>query len=59
MVPAASIDVIDELLRQSRTRHAPPFLICAFGDFLQHCQTFGNINYHRKMQAASVFGRNP
>jgi len=45
MVPADNLDVMYELLRQSRTRHAPPFLIYAFGDFLQLCPPFGEMAF--------------
>jgi len=48
MVPADNLDVMYELLRQSRTRHARPFSIYAFGDFLQLSPPFGEMAFTAK-----------
>jgi len=48
MVPADNLDVMYELLRQSRMRHARPFAIYAFGDFLQLSPPSGKMAFTAK-----------
>jgi len=45
MVPADNLDVMFELLRQSRTGRARPFSIYAFGDFLQLSPPYGKMAF--------------
>lgn len=44
-VPADNLDVMYELLRQSRGRQAPPFVVYTFGDFLQLSPPFGKMAF--------------
>ena len=45
MVSADNLDVMYELLRQSRPASAPPVVLYAFGDFLQLCPPFGKMAF--------------
>jgi len=45
MVPADNLDVMYELLSQSRGRQAPPFVVYTFGDFLQLSPPFGKLAF--------------
>jgi len=55
MVSADNLDVMYELLRQSRGRHAPPFTVYAFGDFLQLSPPLGEMAFTARCWR-SVFG---
>lgn len=48
MVPADNMDVMYELLRQSRRPSAPPFSIYVFGDFLQLSPPDGKMDFTAK-----------